>query len=62
MEEYRVLSTTAILGYGFPMSSFESGMARKPHLIAVDAGRLIPARIIWEQACHLQTAALSSVI
>lgn len=41
-EEYRVLSTTAILGYGFPVSSFEEGMKRKPHLIAVDAGSSDP--------------------
>ena len=38
MEEMRILSTTAILGYGFPMESFEEGMKRKPHVIAVDAG------------------------
>ena len=41
-EEYRILSTTAILGYGFPMASFEEGMRRRPHLIAVDAGSTDP--------------------
>ncbi len=41
-EEFRILSTTAILGYGFPVSSFEEGMKRKPHLIAVDAGSSDP--------------------
>ncbi len=41
-EEFRVLSTTAILGYGFPVSSFEEGMKRNPHLIAVDAGSSDP--------------------
>ena len=41
-EEFRILSTTAILGSGFPATSFESGMARKPHLIAVDAGSTDP--------------------
>ncbi|MDR2078987.1 MAG: Vpr/Vpx protein, partial [Treponema sp.] len=41
-EEFRVLSATAILGYGFPLASFEAGMARKPHLIAVDAGSTDP--------------------
>lgn len=41
-EEFRILSTTAILGYGFPLSSFEEGMKRKPHLIAVDAGSTDP--------------------
>src|SRR5690606_18990500 len=29
-------------GYGFPLSSFEEGMKRKPHLIAVDAGSTDP--------------------
>ena len=42
MEELRILSTTAILGYGFPMASFEEGMRRKPHVIAVDAGSTDP--------------------
>lgn len=42
MEEMRILSTTAILGYGFPMESFEEGMKRKPHVIAVDAGSTDP--------------------
>ncbi len=42
MDEFRILSTTAILGYGFPISSFEAGLKRKPHLIAVDAGSTDP--------------------
>ncbi len=42
MDEFRVLSTTAILGYGFPAASFKAGMARNPHLIAVDAGSTDP--------------------
>ncbi|MDO5036567.1 MAG: acyclic terpene utilization AtuA family protein [Porphyromonas sp.] len=42
MKEIRVLSPTAILGYGFPMKSFEEGMKRKPHVIAVDAGSTDP--------------------
>ena len=41
-EEFRILSTTAILGYGFPIASFEEGMKRNPHLIAVDAGSTDP--------------------
>ncbi|HQB83516.1 MAG TPA: 3-methylaspartate ammonia-lyase, partial [Candidatus Rifleibacterium sp.] len=41
-EEFRVLSPTAILGYGFPEASFMRGMARKPHLIGVDAGSTDP--------------------
>jgi len=42
MKELRILSPTAILGYGFPMESFEEGMKRKPHVIAVDAGSTDP--------------------
>jgi len=42
MKEFRVLAPTAILGYGFPESSFAEGMARKPHVIAVDAGSTDP--------------------
>ena len=42
MREFRVLSPTAILGYGFPAASFEEGMGRKPHVIAVDAGSTDP--------------------
>lgn len=42
MEEMRILSPTAILGYGFPMESFKEGMKRKPHVIAVDAGSTDP--------------------
>ena len=42
MEELRILSPTAILGYGFPMESFQEGMKRKPHVIAVDAGSTDP--------------------
>ncbi len=41
-EEFRVLSTTAILGYGFPEASFIAGVRRNPHLIAVDAGSTDP--------------------
>ena len=41
-DEIRILSPTAILGYGFPESSFQAGLARKPHLIAVDAGSTDP--------------------
>ncbi len=42
MEEMRVFSPTAILGYGFPLPSFEAGMNRQPHVIAVDAGSTDP--------------------
>jgi len=39
---FKVLSPTAILGYGFPIKSFEEGMRRHPHVIAVDAGSTDP--------------------
>lgn len=42
MKCIKVLSTTAILGYGFPLSSFEEGMKLKPDCIAVDAGSTDP--------------------
>lgn len=42
VEEIRVLSPTAILGYGFPLASFEAGMQLDPHVIAVDAGSSDP--------------------
>lgn len=42
LDELRILSPTAILGYGFPLSSFQNGMAKKPHVIAVDAGSTDP--------------------
>lgn len=40
--ELVVLSTTAILGYGFPVSSFEEGMKYHPDVIAADAGSTDP--------------------
>lgn len=42
MDEIRVLSPTAILGYGFPTESFQAGLERKPHIIGVDAGSTDP--------------------
>ncbi len=39
---FRVLSPTAILGYGFPEKSFRRGLEKRPHLIAVDAGSTDP--------------------
>ncbi len=40
--EVRLLSTSAILGYGFPEASLEAGMARRPHMIGVDGGSVDP--------------------
>ena len=42
MTEVRLLSTTAILGYGFPEDSLKRGLARDPHLIGADAGSVDP--------------------
>jgi hypothetical protein len=42
MKEMRILSPTAILGYGFPLESFERGLARRPSFIGVDAGSTDP--------------------
>ncbi|HEK85938.1 MAG TPA: acyclic terpene utilization AtuA family protein [Candidatus Aminicenantes bacterium] len=39
---FKILSTTAILGYGFPESSFKRGLSKKPDLIAADAGSTDP--------------------
>ena len=41
-KEFRVLSPTAILGYGFPEESFNRGLELMPDLIAVDAGSVDP--------------------
>ena len=38
----RILSPTAILGYGFPEASFTAGLALAPDVIAVDAGSTDP--------------------
>ena len=40
--EFKILSPTAILGYGFPESSFLKGIEENPDLIAVDAGSTDP--------------------
>jgi len=40
--EFKILSPTAILGYGFPQESFERGLAEQPDLIAVDGGSTDP--------------------
>ncbi len=38
MDEMTVLSPCGMLGYGFPLQSFEEGICRKPHIIGADAG------------------------
>jgi hypothetical protein len=41
-DDFRILSPTAILGYGFPEASFLRGMELHPDLVAVDAGSADP--------------------
>jgi len=38
MKELKILSPCGILGYGYPKTSFENGLKKKPDIIAVDAG------------------------
>jgi hypothetical protein len=40
--ELRILSPTAILGYGFPEESFAKGVEKRPDVIACDAGSTDP--------------------
>ncbi len=40
--ELKVLSPTGILGYGFPVESFERGLEKNPDVIGVDAGSTDP--------------------
>jgi hypothetical protein len=42
MDEFRLLSTSGILGYGFPEASLKAGMERKPDAIGVDGGSVDP--------------------
>ncbi len=42
MREYRLLSTSGLLGYSFPESSLEAGLAREPNMIGVDGGSTDP--------------------
>jgi Acyclic terpene utilisation family protein AtuA len=42
MREVRLLSTSAILGYGFPEASLQAGMERRPDAIGVDGGSVDP--------------------
>ncbi|MCC6471800.1 MAG: acyclic terpene utilization AtuA family protein [Alphaproteobacteria bacterium] len=37
-----MLSTSGLLGYGFPEASLDAGMAREPHMIGVDGGSTDP--------------------
>src|SRR5713226_1120845 len=42
VQEYRLLSTSGLLGYGFPEASLAAGMKREPHMIGVDGGSTDP--------------------
>jgi hypothetical protein len=41
-DEFRLLSTSGLLGYGFPEESLATGLAGKPHMIGVDGGSTDP--------------------
>ena len=42
MREFRLLSTSGLLGYGFPEASLVAGLARKPDMLGVDGGSTDP--------------------
>ena len=42
MGTYRLLSTSGLLGYGFPEASLKAGMSRAPDMIGVDGGSTDP--------------------
>jgi hypothetical protein len=42
MKELKLLSTSAILGYGFPEASLDAGLDRQPDVIGVDGGSVDP--------------------
>jgi hypothetical protein len=42
MREFRLLSTSGILGYGYPEASLDAGIAREPAVIGVDGGSTDP--------------------
>jgi hypothetical protein len=42
MSGFRLLSTSGLLGYGFPEESLRNGLARDPHMIGVDGGSTDP--------------------
>jgi hypothetical protein len=41
-QDIRLLSTSAILGYGFPEASLQAGLDRRPDVIGVDGGSVDP--------------------
>jgi len=42
MKEFRMLSTSGLLGYGFPEESLKAGLERRPDMIGVDGGSTDP--------------------
>ena len=42
MSNFRMLSVSGLLGYGFPEESLRNGLARDPHMIGVDGGSTDP--------------------
>jgi uncharacterized protein DUF4387 len=44
VKEFRLLSTSGILGYGFPEASLAAGLERRPDAIGVDGGKVSTSR------------------
>lgn len=42
MKSFSMVSTSGILGYGFPEASLEAAMARSPNMVGVDGGSVDP--------------------
>ena len=42
MSNFRMLSTSGLLGYGFPEEALRNGLERDPHMIGVDGGSTDP--------------------
>ncbi len=50
MNEFRMLSTSGILGYGFAEESLKIGMTWEPHVIGCDGGSTDPVPTISVRA------------
>ncbi len=55
---YRILPSTAILGYGFPQKSFERAMEMDLNFIAVDAHVPLKGEECWVLIQAVQTLSL----
>jgi hypothetical protein len=57
LDEIRLLSPTAILGYGYPAASLEAGLREQPHFIGVDAGSTDPGAYYLGEGASFTSAA-----